>query len=85
MAGWIEPKPARRENLANVMVVVKRQPNLPEIVLARRSAGRFACRLHCRNEDSDENADDGDHDQQLDDCESSAVSSEHVLLLNKGK
>jgi hypothetical protein len=48
------------------MVVVQRQANLLEIVLALGPAGRFASLLNCRQQQGDEYGNDGDDNQQLD-------------------
>jgi hypothetical protein len=42
------------------------EPQLLEIILARRAPGRFARSLYGRHEQPDEDADNDHHDQQLD-------------------
>jgi hypothetical protein len=42
------------------------QPDLLEIVAARRAARRLTSCLHGRQQEPDEHADDGYHDQQFD-------------------
>ena len=51
------------------LVVCQREADLPQVVLARGSPGRFSGRLHRRQEQAHECADDGDHDQELDERE----------------
>ena len=48
-----------------VVVVLKRQPELLEVVLALHPPGRFAGSLHRRQEQCHQDADDGDDDEQL--------------------
>jgi len=47
-------------------MIVHRDPQRVQVVAARRSASRFAGRLHRRQQQRNHNANDGDHDQQLD-------------------
>ena len=56
------------------MVILKSDPELLEIVLALRAAGRLAGLLYGRQQKGYENRDDGDHHQQFDDRESTFAS-----------
>jgi hypothetical protein len=48
------------------MIVVERDANLVQLVLAARPARRFASSLHGRQQQRDKYADDRDYHQQLD-------------------
>ena len=50
----------------HVMMLMKRDAKLVQIVLALGAAGGFASRLHGRQQQRDKNTDDCDHYQQLD-------------------
>ena len=60
--------------LMHIVVVEKTEANLLEVVLTLAASGRLAGCLHSRQQQRDQDADDGDHDQQLDQCECSPVS-----------
>src|SRR5262249_33105394 len=62
------------KTLARVVVEVQGQPDLVEVVAARRALGRFADLLDRRDQQSDQHGDDGDHDQQLDEGETAALA-----------
>src|SRR5439155_13899995 len=47
-------------------VVVQRQPDLLEVVLALRPGRRLAHLMNRRQQEADEDGDDGDHHQQFD-------------------
>jgi hypothetical protein len=48
------------------VVVLNGQTNLPEIVLTRGAAARFAGGLHGREQECRQDANDGDHNEQFD-------------------
>jgi hypothetical protein len=56
------------------VVIVHRQPNLFEIVLALRPPARFTGCLYRRQQQRYQDADDGNHDQQLDERETPSDS-----------
>ena len=58
--------------LVGVVMILPRQADLFQIVLALRDPGRFPRRLNGRQQQRDQNADDGDDDQQLDKGERAA-------------
>jgi hypothetical protein len=62
----IPRQPTGRKSLVNIVVVLKRQAHLLQIVTALSHGGRFADSLHRRNEQRDENGNDRDDDQQFD-------------------
>ena len=49
--------------------VEHRKPDLLELILALRSPGGFAGRLHSRQEQADQRGDDRDHHEEFDECE----------------
>ena len=53
-------------------VIDHAQRKLPQIIRAFRPAGRFPNRLNCRQQHSNQNSNNSNHDQQLDQRESSA-------------
>ena len=55
-----------REGAVRVVIVVKRERPLLNVVDALHTTGRFARRLNGGEEQTDQNADNRDHDQQLD-------------------
>ena len=55
------------------MVVVHRNPNLLEIVLALCTACRFTSLLHGRQQKRNQNCNDGDDHQQFDERERTAT------------
>jgi len=57
---------ARRKALFPVMVVLDRQPNLLQVVLALRPSRGLPRSLHGRQEQSDQACDNGDHNQEFD-------------------
>src|SRR5262249_32891042 len=71
---------SRGERAVRIVVVVKRDADLAEVVDALSAARGFARGLNCRQEQRDQNADDRDHDEQLNECEAgaSARSSRQV-------
>ena len=58
-------RPADRESVGDVVVVVQRQTILLEMVLALRSPCRFTSLLNRRQQERDQHRDDGDDDQQF--------------------
>ena len=62
------------------MIILHRQPDLPQLVLANRSAGGFADRLDSREQHPDQDADNGNHDQQLDEREGAAMAHGQTML-----
>ena len=71
------PQPARREAIVDAVVVVDRQADLLEVVLALGASGRFARRLHGRQQQSDQHADDGDDHQQFDERKATSPGKEN--------
>ena len=67
----------------NVMVVVQRQPDLLQIVLALRSPGGFACLLYRRQQKSDQNRNNCDHHQQLNQRKCTTMQSHNDFPLNQ--
>ena len=55
------------------MIIVQRQSDLLQIIRALRTASRFPSGLNGRKQQSDKDADNGNHDQQLDKGEPSAL------------
>ena len=73
--------------LPRVVMVLHRDADLLEIVLALRAARRFAGRLNRRQQQGDQDADDRDHDQQFDERKARALQSRvriAMLLSMKG-
>ena len=61
---WCRPVPAAgRENLMHIQVIVKRQPDLLQVVTAPGTTSGFARLLHCRQQQSNQNGNDCDHNQ----------------------
>ena len=60
------------QNTVRGLVVVQRQSQLLEIVLALAAASGLAGGLHGRQKQRHQNGDDGNHDQQLDQRESAS-------------
>jgi hypothetical protein len=52
-----------------VVVIVKREGDLLEVVHALHAMGRFPRPLDGWDEQSNQGANDGDHDEQLDECQ----------------
>jgi hypothetical protein len=48
------------------MKILGREADLPQVVLARRAAGRLAGGLHCWEQQGHKDADNGDYYQQFD-------------------
>ena len=63
-----------------VEVVMKRESDLFEIVLALRSAGSFASLLYSREQQGDEDGNNGDYDEKLNQGEASFGRSIHGAL-----
>ena len=57
----------------DVVIVVQRQTDLLEVVLALRASSRLARLLHSRQQNRDQNRDNENHDQQFDEGESTAA------------
>jgi hypothetical protein len=57
----------------NIVVIVKCQRNLFDIVLALSPTGRFTGLLHCREQQRNENRNDRDHNQQLNQSKTSTL------------
>src|SRR5439155_23309826 len=55
-----------RELAEGVVMIVRRQANLLEVVLALHAVGGLAHLLHSRQQESDKDCDDRNHDQELD-------------------
>ena len=64
-----EPALGRRQMLAGIVAVVRRQGDLLEVVLALGTVSRLADFLNRRDQQGDQDGDDRDHDQQLDQVE----------------
>jgi hypothetical protein len=58
---------------------MKRQADLPQVVLTLRSPRRFPSRLHGRKHQPDQDADDGNHDQQLDQRETTFGANSRTI------
>ena len=56
------------KHAVGVFIIMNRQADLLEIVLALQPSRRLARRLHGRQQQGDENADDGDDHQKLNEC-----------------
>ena len=54
---------ARGQDVVSHLVVVNRQPDLAQVVLALRPPSRLARLLHGRQQQCDQDCDDRDHDQ----------------------
>jgi hypothetical protein len=67
--GLVPGDAGRRVSSREVVIVVKRDPKLLEIVLAGHPAGGLAGGLYRREQEGDEHADDGDDDEELDEGE----------------
>ena len=52
-----------------IVVVVQRNPQLMEIVLALGTSRCFTSLLYGRQQQGNQNGDDGDNDQQFNQCE----------------
>ena len=59
--------------LVGILVVVGRQGNLLEIVLALGPGGGFANLLHRGHQQPNQDGDDGDHNQQFDQRETGST------------
>lgn len=59
---------AVRKLVVDIVIVVERQPELLQIVLALRPAGGLACLLNGGEEQGDQDGDDCNHHQELDQC-----------------
>ncbi len=64
----------------HIMVVVKRNADLFEIVAALSASGSFASRLNSRQQQRDQNRNDGDHDEQFDERKADASLLHAVTL-----
>src|SRR5262245_57611204 len=78
---------AGREETQRVVVVVERQADLLEVVLALRPRGRLAHLLDGGQEQADEDGNDGEDDQQLDQREratscAQGLSAVHIRFLS---
>src|SRR5262249_15504854 len=63
-----------RKDCICAFIIVKRQPQLLEVVLALSSPRCIAGLLHGRQQKRGQNADDGDDDQQFDQCKPSRAA-----------
>ena len=65
-----------RKRQLRVVIVVQREPHLPQIVRALRPAGRLAGGLNRRQQQRHQHADNRDHDEQFDERKAVAASHE---------
>src|SRR5262249_61544031 len=72
----------RRKRPVRAMVVVKRQADLLEVILALSSRGGLANSLNGRYEQAHEDRNDRDHDEQLDQSEAVASCFSHLCRRN---
>jgi len=80
VGGGRPPLPAAgREVAERAMVRVKGQRELLEIVLTLCPVRRFAHLLHRRHQKRDQRADDGNHHEQLNQCERRAAMAYHFM------
>ena len=69
----------RREHVEGVVIVVERQPELLQVVLALGASRRLTSLLNRREQQGDQDRDDCDHDQEFDEGEAFlATRSYHV-------
>src|SRR5262245_13953903 len=68
LTGWIIPD-ARRQVFLLVVIVVRCQAELFQVVDALSPTGGLANSLHRRHQETDQDGDDGDDDEQLDERE----------------
>jgi hypothetical protein len=61
------------------MIVVERQPKLPQVIETLRRPRCFTRRLHRRNQQRRQDANDGNHDEKFDHCEAEWFASERHL------
>ena len=54
----------------DIVIVMHRDAQLLEVVFTLCPAGRFSCLLDCWQKQGNQDCDNGNHDQQLDQCES---------------
>src|SRR5262249_29449621 len=81
------PDQTLRQHLVGIMVAVKRDAELFEVVAALSSGCRLAHFTDCGQQETNQNGDDGDHDQQLDQGERVATwasASRHVHAQEHG-
>ena len=70
----------------SIMVVMKGQADLLEIVLTLSASGSFSCLLNGRQQQSNQDCYDGDHDKQFNQRESSnSVSSHLAAFINNNE
>ena len=72
--------PVARQNAVGVVIIMRAQANLVEIVRARQAIRRRAHSLHRRHEQADEDAYDGDHHQQLDQGKAAPLPGPDAVL-----
>lgn len=63
-----------------IVIIVQCQPNLLEIILARRTPGGLSCLLNGRQQQSDQDCDNRNDDQLLDESKSASNGSHGLLL-----
>ena len=61
--------PIDGEKVVDIMVIVHRQADLLEMIATLGPTGRFTGLLYRRQQQGDQDRNDGDHYQQLDQCE----------------
>ena len=66
----------RRKRIRSLVVIVQRQPELFELVLAFRTAGRFTGLLHGGKQHRDQNRDDRNHDEQFNESKTATLRCE---------
>jgi hypothetical protein len=65
------------------MKILSRQANLPQVVLARGAASRFAGGLHGWQEERDKDANNRDDDEQLNEREGGAALAARTMERHK--
>jgi hypothetical protein len=65
-----------RQPSGDIVIVMKGNAELLEIIAALGSPGRFPRRLHRGQQQRHEDADDGNYDQQFDKCKSTALKAQ---------
>src|SRR5262249_49515028 len=70
VVGVAAPDDAARQTPGDVVIVVKGEPELLQVIGALHAIGRLAHLLHRGQQQADEDADDGDDDEELDQRES---------------
>jgi hypothetical protein len=62
----------------SAVVVLKCQPNLPEVVLTRSTAGRFAGHLHGRKQQRHEDPNNGNDHEKFDESKAARGSTTRI-------